>query len=98
MLIGWTEFLKAHQYTNLKTLEKVSDYIMRQQNSLYAHISRADNDDIMKNVTVNHRLEPPKQALKRSERLRGSWVWKTMSTLCRHSVMETSMIRVMQTI
>ena len=59
---------------------------MRQQNSLYGHIIRADEHDIMRRVTINERIKPPKQAVLRSGRPRESWVWSNnmyaMSTYC----------------
>ena len=48
---------------------------MRQQNSLYGHIIRADEEDIMRRLTSNDNFEPPKQEVRRSGRPRDSWVW-----------------------
>ena len=52
---------------------------MRQQNSLYGHIIRAEADDIMKRLTINERFEPPHQEVRRSGRPRESWVWSNNS-------------------
>ena len=57
--IEWSDFINAHKFADIKTIEKVSDYIMRQQNSLYGHIIRAEEDDILKRLTLNERFEPP---------------------------------------
>ena len=90
--IEWSEFINAHKCTDIKSLEKVRDYIMRQQNSLYGHIIRAEDEDIMKRVAVNQRFEPPKQAILRTGRPRESWVLKNneyaMSTHCDGDVYE----------
>ena len=66
--IEWSHFMSAHKFADIKTLEKVSDYIMRQQNSLYGHIIRADENDIMRNITITESLEPPKRDVLRSGR------------------------------
>ena len=84
--IEWSDFMSAHKFADIKTLEKVSDYIMRQQNSLYGHIIRADEGDIMKRITITESLEPPKREVLRSGRPRESWVWSNnkyaMKTHC----------------
>ena len=72
--IEWSDFMSAHKFSDIKTLEKVSDYIMRQQNSLYGHIIRADAGDIMRKITITESLEPPKREVLRSGRPRESWV------------------------
>ena len=56
-------------------MEKVSDYIMRQQNSLYGHIIRADEGDLMRRITITDDFKPPKREILRSGRPRESWVY-----------------------
>ena len=48
---------------------------MRQQNSLYGHIIRADEGDIMRKITITEELQPPKRDVLRSGRPRESWVY-----------------------
>ena len=58
---------------------------MRQQNPLYGHIIRADPQDIMRRVTINERLEAPKQSVLRGGRPRESWVWSNnMYAMSKH--------------
>ena len=59
--IEWSDFMCAHKFADIKTMEKVSDYIMRQQNSLYGHIIRADEGDLMRKITITDDFEPPKR-------------------------------------
>ena len=84
--IEWSDFMSAHKFSDIKTMEKVSDYIMRQQNSLYGHIIRADESDIMRRITITESLQPPKREVLRSGRPRESWVWSNnkyaMKTHC----------------
>ena len=72
--IEWSDFMSAHKFSDIKTMEKVSDYIMRQQNSLYGHIIRADENDIMRRITITEDFEPPKRDVLRPGRPRESWV------------------------
>ena len=60
--IEWSEVINAHKYSDRTMLQKVSDYIMRQQNSLYGHIIRADPSVIMRPVTINRELGDPQKA------------------------------------
>ena len=48
---------------------------MRQQSSLYGHIIRADEGDIMRKITITEELQPPKRDVLRSGRPRESWVY-----------------------
>ena len=77
--IEWSEFINAHKYSDIKTLEKASDYVMRQQNSLYSHIIRAEPSDIMRQVTITENPEPPKKSVLRSGRPCESWIWSNNS-------------------
>ena len=84
--IEWSDFMSAHKFADIKTMEKVSDFIMRQQNSLYGHIIMADEGDIMRRITITEELEPPKRDVLRSGRPRESWVYSNnkyaMKTHC----------------
>ena len=91
--IEWSEFINAHKYSDIRTLEKVSDYVMRQQNSLYGHIIRADHSDIMRQVTITENLEPPKKMVLRSGRPRESWVWSNNSYAMRKHCSEIYDVR-----
>ena len=50
--ITWEEFMRANEIATYKYFLKLSDTVMKRQNSLLAHLFRADDTDAMKAVTL----------------------------------------------
>ena len=72
--ITWQEFIAAEHFDKRKTIVKLSDYVMRQQNKLLGHVIRADTLDPMRLPTINSRLETPGVFWKRTGKPRLHWV------------------------
>ena len=72
--ITWQEFIAAEHFDKPRTIVKLSDYVMRQQNKLLGHVIRADILDPMRLPTINSRLETPGVFWKRIGKPRLHWV------------------------
>ena len=72
--ITWQEFIAAEHFDKPKTIVKLSDYVMRQQNKLLGHVIRADTLDPMRLPTINSKLETPGVFWKRTGKPRLHWV------------------------
>ena len=55
---NWEDFISAQHFAHFKHFEKLSDTIMKKQNGLLAHLIRAGDEDIMKEVSIGHVLRP----------------------------------------
>ena len=50
--ISWQEFIAANRFDNPKTVVKLSDYVMNQQNKLLGHVVRTDRLDPIRQPTI----------------------------------------------
>ena len=74
--ITWQEFIAASHFDNPKTLTKLSDYVMNQQNRTFGHVIRipTENQNPMKTSTIDSHLQMPGVFTKRVGRPRYCWV------------------------
>ena len=72
--ITWEEFINAGDYSDLKYVVKLSDYVMRQQNQILGHLIRAPNNDLMRRPAMGRHLAQNEQLYKRSGGPRMKWV------------------------
>ena len=72
--ITWQEFIAAEHFDKPKTIVKLSDYVMRQQNKLLGHVIRADRMDPMRLPTIDSNLNTPGVFTKRTGKPRLHWV------------------------
>ena len=71
--ITWQEFIVAGKFDKPKTIKRLSEYIMNQQNRTFAHVVRADQQDPVKQMTVTSNLDIPVVHLRRVCRPRIPW-------------------------
>ena len=74
--VTWQEFINANRFDKPKTIVKLSDYVMNQQNTLLGHVIRADPLDPMRQPTINNDLQVPGIFKKRVGRPRLNWVYE----------------------
>ena len=72
--ITWQEFIAAEHFDKPKTIVKLSDYVMRQQNKLLGHVIRADRMDPMRLPTIDSHLNTPGVIWNRTGKPRLHWV------------------------
>ena len=72
--ISWEEFIRGKDYAEIKQIEKISDFVMRQQNKLFGHIGRAENLDLLKQPTIDRNFKQPHQLVRRVGQPRMGWV------------------------
>ena len=72
--ITWEEFINAGDYSDLKYVVKLSDYVMRQQNQILGHLIRAPNNDLMRRPAMGRHLAQNEQLYKRTGGPRMKWV------------------------
>ena len=72
--ITWQEFIAAEHFDKPKTIVKLSDYVMRQQNKLLGHVIRADRMDPMRLPTIDSNMNTPGVLRKRFGKPRLHWV------------------------
>lgn len=73
--VTWAEFIGAGQYADAKQITLLSDYIMKQQNKLFAHIARDEHDtEYKRKPTFDENLMQPERPYKRVGQPRISWV------------------------
>ena len=58
-VITWQEFIAAGKFDKPKTIKKLSEEIMNQQDRTLAHVVRADQQDPMKQMFVTSNLDIP---------------------------------------
>ena len=72
--ITWQEFIATEHFDKPKTIVKLSDYVMRQQNKLLGHVIRADRLDPVRLPTIDSNLNTPGVFTKRTGKPRLHWV------------------------
>jgi hypothetical protein len=79
--LTWEEFIGANKIVQPKYIVKLSGYVMNQQNKALGHIIRADEDDLMKKVTINMETMTQKEVpwQRRSGRPRMKWIEENCS-------------------
>ena len=70
----WNEFIGANNFSNIKKIEKLSDYVMRQQGKLLGNLIRADRFDLMRQPSLGDDLQQQEQVYKRVGRPRLKWI------------------------
>ena len=75
--IIWEEFIAAGDYSELKEVAKLSDFVMKQQNKILGHIIRATHNDLMGRPAMERHLSQNEQLYKRVGAPRMKWVGKT---------------------
>ena len=68
------EFIAAEHFDKPKTIVKLSDYVMRQQDKLLEHVIRADRMDPLWLPTIDSNLNTPGVFTKRTDKPRLHWV------------------------
>ena len=59
---------------DIKKIEKLSDFVMRQQKKLFGHVIRADKFDLMKQPALDENFEQPHQLKRRRGQPRMGWI------------------------
>ena len=72
--IDWQEFIRAKDYSEIKYIEKLSDYVMRQQNKLFGHIIRSERFDLVRQPALDNDMKQPHQLNRRVGKPRMGWI------------------------
>ena len=82
--ITWEEIIAAGEFAEVKTVTKLSDYVMRQQGKLLGHLIRAPRDDLMRQPSLGENLVQNEQLYRRSGRPRPKWIDSNVDYMFRH--------------
>ncbi len=95
--ITWEEVISAGNYSDLKQVVKLSDFVMKQQNKIFGHIIRAPLTDLMRRPAMGRHLAQNEQLYKRAGGPRMKWVGENCKYAYRRCYNEDSHITTQST-
>ena len=72
--MNWEEILGAQHHAHYRHFKKLSDIVMERQNALLGHLVRAEERDIMKEVSLDEGMKTKDAGIRRVGRPRQKWV------------------------